>query len=351
VESIEYVPLETKESCLIGSISFFDISDNYITVRCLNTGIIYLFKRNGRFINKIGNIGEGPGEYTKNVSSIFIEEDKKQVIVHVKYPSPRFLKYDLSGKFTGTELMEEKAGTGLFIRLFNNHFFKMFMDNAPNRPYVYEILTRDFRLVKEAVKTVPVERKGGVITISAPPRPYVYNGKVHVRESSLNDTLYVIDKDFSFTPKYLIDAGRYKMSVESRSDPEFIRRLYDYVQCNLVFETENFLLLAYFYGEDGKGKGISHYAYYGKNTGKLLYFSSKTGIPNDYDGGIDLWPQRQDDNIFYAFYDAYLFSEQMTAGKKSVPAGPKEAIQSFNRMYQKLDPEDNPVLIIVKTKQ
>jgi hypothetical protein len=354
VESVEYVPLETGDNILVGVISMFDISENYILVKCRNTGIIYLFQRNGRFVSKIGNIGGGPGEYVEyDVSAIFIEEDKKQVIVLVKYPAPRFLRYSLSGKFVDTEPVEDKAGAWLFIKLFDNHFFKMFIGNHPDCPYVYEVRTRDFRLVKEAVKTVPVERRGGWMTVSAPSRPYVFNGQVHVRESSLNDTLYAIDgKDFSFKPKYLIDAGRYKMSLEMRSNPdEFNKRLSEYVQCNMVFETKTSLLLTYLYGENGNGNLMSHYAYYEKNTGKLLYFSSQTGIPNDYDGGIDMWPQRQDNHICYAFYDAYLFSEKSSGQKKPAPKGTDQAVQSFDNFHRKLNPDDNPVLVIMKMKQ
>jgi hypothetical protein len=352
VESVEYIPLETNDNILVGDIAMFDVSKNHIAVRCNNTGIIYLFKRDGRFVSKIGNVGNGPGEYTRYVDAVFIEEDRHQVIVHVRYPGHRFLQYDLSGKFKGTEPIEEKAGAGNFMLLFNNHFFKKFSTNETSHPYVYEIWTRDFRLVREAVKTVPVERKGGMITVSAPSNFYVYNGRVHVRESSLNDTLYVIDKDFLFRPEYVIDAGRYKMTLDIRNNPEkFNDRLPDCVQCNRVFETKNFLLLSYLYGGGtANGKLVSHFAYYDKNAGKLLYFSSETGIPNDCDGGIALWPQKQDDNICYAFYNAYLFFEQPATEKKPVSKGTGQAVQSFDKLCRKLDPDDNPVLVIMKMK-
>ena len=52
----------------------------------------------------------------------------------------------------------------------------MFMDNVSTIPYVYEIRTRDFQLVKEAVKTTLVESNGGLRTVSAPPNFYAYNG-------------------------------------------------------------------------------------------------------------------------------------------------------------------------------
>jgi hypothetical protein len=117
-----------------------------------------------------------------------------------------------------------------------------------------------------------------------------------------------------------------------------------------VFETKNILLLGYLYGKTADGAHASHFTYYDKNAGRLLYFSSETGIPNDYDGGIALWPQKQDGNICYAFYNAYLFFEQPATKKKPASGGTSRAEQSFDRFRRKLDSDDNPVLVIMKMK-
>lgn len=57
VESVEYVALETPNNCLIGYIARFDVSKDFILVWCSKSNSIYLFKRNGKFITKIGNRG------------------------------------------------------------------------------------------------------------------------------------------------------------------------------------------------------------------------------------------------------------------------------------------------------
>jgi fatty acid-binding protein DegV len=41
----------------------------------------------------------------------------------------------------------------------------------------------------------------------------------------------------------------------------------------------------------------------------------------------------------------------MEKQKKITPKGSQAAGQSFQKLYKKLDAEDNPVLVIVKTKQ
>jgi hypothetical protein len=112
-----------------------------------------------------------------------------------------------------------------------------------------------------------------------------------------------------------------------------------------LFETKDCFLLAYYL--NGSRTNI----YFDRRKKRTLKFGSKTGIPNDYDGGQDFFPQAQYDSLLVAFCNAFDLTEQLAEQKKIVLKGPPSTVQSFKRMYQKLDPEDNPVLIIVKTKQ
>ena len=77
VESVEYVPLETNDKCLIGELFSYDISKNYILVCCNQTKTVYLFKRDGSFVRQIGGLGQGPGEHL-GVNDVFIDEDKNE---------------------------------------------------------------------------------------------------------------------------------------------------------------------------------------------------------------------------------------------------------------------------------
>jgi hypothetical protein len=50
---------------------------------------------------------------------------------------------------------------------------------------------------------------------------------------------------------------------------------------------------------------------------------------------------------FYAFYSAHLFAENQN---KLNPQGPADAIDRFNQLRSTIDPEDNPVMVIVTLK-
>ena len=66
-------------------------------------------------------------------------------------------------------------------------------------------------------------------------------------------------------------------------------------------------------------------------------------LPNAY----DFWPHYQDNKKFVVFYDAHIIKENKNDIK---PKGSIDAISRFNKMIRKLDPDDNPVMVIVNLK-
>ena len=64
VDSITYIPLETKDDLLIGQVTKMIVSDKFIYVFDEMSSSLYCFNLSGKFVRKIGNRGVGPGEYT-----------------------------------------------------------------------------------------------------------------------------------------------------------------------------------------------------------------------------------------------------------------------------------------------
>lgn len=59
---VQYIPLETNDNCLIGGELNISISGNDIIAADHQTRSFYRFNNSGKYINKIGNQGQGPGE-------------------------------------------------------------------------------------------------------------------------------------------------------------------------------------------------------------------------------------------------------------------------------------------------
>lgn len=352
VETIEYIPLETTNKCLVGvAPRTFDISDNYIVLHCWKTNQVYLFKRNGSFVGLIGREGSGPGEYVgMSVSSVFIDEEKKQIFVGTTHPNQISI-FDLKGNFIKNYVVGNKDEVADFMYYFNKQFLLAY-SNSGTVSHKYELRTSQMHLLTKGVKTIPFSMKNTFLGVQ-PPSVYLYEGELCARETCLNDTLFAI-KNNQFSPKYIINSGKYDLTPELRSDGDEYRKYWlSLVRYVNVFESNNYLFFDYLFNRNW------YFVYYSKQEKKILYFNSQRmlpdnyigGIPNDYDGGLPLWPTKQSENTWYVFQDASDLCEETPKQKRLKPKGPEKAIQAFKRMCKKMQPDDNPVLMIVKLKK
>ena len=98
-KGIKLIPLETNESCLIGSITKITVFEQFIFVMDhVVAKSLYVFDKEGRFIRKIGSVGSGPGEYVE-IRDFTIDRVNKTVYLY-DGRLQRINIYDLAtGKF------------------------------------------------------------------------------------------------------------------------------------------------------------------------------------------------------------------------------------------------------------
>ncbi|MCM1108047.1 MAG: 6-bladed beta-propeller [Clostridium sp.] len=76
---IRYLPLETTDECLIGYIDKIESDDaNIFIFDNTNNQVLRFSQQDGRFLNRIGNYGRGPGEYI-DLNEISINKAKKEI--------------------------------------------------------------------------------------------------------------------------------------------------------------------------------------------------------------------------------------------------------------------------------
>lgn len=95
-EKLEIVPLEMTDESVLSDITEMQVTDHNIWIDHGREFYIYRFSRTGKFLNKIGSIGQGPGEYT-NYSTFLVDEDKKEVYIIAN--TNGVLAYDFEGNF------------------------------------------------------------------------------------------------------------------------------------------------------------------------------------------------------------------------------------------------------------
>lgn len=100
IDSLCYIPLETKEECLIGSVDKLLLAedDKFIVVDKEIASAIYIFDKKGSFIRRIGHQGLGDSEYvtigdvTYGYGYIYIWDNSRKSI----------LKYSIEGDLVKT---------------------------------------------------------------------------------------------------------------------------------------------------------------------------------------------------------------------------------------------------------
>jgi hypothetical protein len=330
----------------------YDITPNYILVLCSKSTAVYLFDKNGRFITQAGRKGQGPGEY-RHIDNIFVDEGLRRIFIRTYYPN-RLNMYDFNGEYISHLSLDEYGEpAGSIKALFDNKYLVLYPNSKGKKEYTCEIRDRDYKLLGQGVRSVPYsvygtpdgKSEGANIVIAPFDSYYRFENKLYVKENVLNDTVYSITGENTFNPEYLLGAGKYEITADMRSDfTGAFDRMSQCVQFMELYETANCLLILYEY------QSKKHRCYYDKQSGAILYFPSTDGIPNDYDGGMDFWPQKQDNDRLYKFYEAHLFEEHLsnTASKMKNQAA---AAIKFRDFTSKLKADDNPVLVVASLKK
>ena len=165
----------------------------------------------------------------------------------------------------------------------------------------------------------------------------------------LNDTVYVIDDISNFVPKYIFNLGKYKVTPEIQGDmAHFRKRTADKLFVLDMYETSGKILIEYMY------HGV-HFGYYDCAKQKMYEFKNREGFPNDYDGGLDFvssgFGQRNEFIATYFYADDIENLMFLQHRKKRKIEGPQSAVQAFEKLVKKVDPDDNPIIMIVKLKE
>lgn len=100
IDSIEYINLETNDSCLIKKITDMAVSENRLFVFDQSQQTIWIFDREGKYLNKIYKKGNGPGEYSQIYQFEYDSKDN-QIVVLSSYQR-KLLFYTLEGDYIKT---------------------------------------------------------------------------------------------------------------------------------------------------------------------------------------------------------------------------------------------------------
>lgn len=349
--NVEYVPLETRENCMIGKgLSRYFITDKFIFVETFDH--ILKFSRNGRFLKKIGKPGQGPGKIDIAAWTSLIP-DENMICVQTSRPR-ELLFFSFDGKLKKTLTFKQ---------------YNTFKPLAQNRLIVYDDgrrgnNTNSFVLVNEKMDTIsfvknyihfsiPKERRFSTVYPSFD--PFCSSVNSLFIKSMYNDTVYHVAAD-KIEPVYSINLGKYRFpdslifALYDKDGGKFLEKINDYYFSNVLQCSEKMFITAFPYGE-----GPSRRVYFDVNTrtGKLLVNndSISTGFINDLDGGIDFWPRGMisDNQLFMPIriQDLKKHLNRISTDKSVIlPEKQKDLL----KIITKSENSDNPIIMIVTLK-
>ncbi|HYQ56512.1 MAG TPA: 6-bladed beta-propeller, partial [Draconibacterium sp.] len=334
------IPLETNANCLVSEITQMEVMDDKIFILDWKLNSLLVFNIHGKFLNRIGTVGRGPGEYIRP-RHFFINKDEALVKVF-DAPTMKLMCFN----YNGTLIKEIKL----------NYYLTAIGDLPTGGYWGYcSNVANDTDSSKEYLKFITFKPNGEVNQfvdgIKNPDRvnytntyiSCVADGSVSFVEPYLPNIYWL--KDGEIVTKYKIDYSGHFLSNKMLKKVEDIkppikgskRKLLDIINRDYAnkfmrfFENDDWLVLVSFY------KGTS--LFYNKKSKKShefskYLFSELTSniyfIKCKFLSGSSIYSECSQGDI-----KSLLKSQNKTDKQK----------ESLNKMLESRNPEDNPLII------
>lgn len=349
-DSIQYIPLESKgEKSLLSDIDQIFFCDTNIFISDRDQKVILRFNKNGKFLNRIGKIGKGPGEYAKN-EYIGLNREKKNILVWDN-PQTRFITYSFNGDFIKQEKINEYLIFNIYPKGNLIYTLRCFPVMIQHNNYPINIYNNQLKLQKSLINR---SYESENLTKCEARNKYLYRslGFYNYKDSlsywDYNyDTIYRITYEEAI-PRYVItQKDDLPHNVNYSTQP--IGKYNFYLD---FFETEKYFFFSKSFSTEGDVESTILYNKDSKECFNLRfdYKSINSGFINDIDGG---WPFKPE---FYTDTDAigcYFFpyelkkllkTEQFKNIKVKYPQKRRELIE----MIEESNIRQNPILMLVK---
>ncbi|TFH34676.1 MAG: 6-bladed beta-propeller [Bacteroidia bacterium] len=350
VSGVEYVRLETNDSCLLHRFADYHFTKDFIFVD--NVTYILQFDREGNFIKQIGKPGRGPGEIGL-IRILSVLDDQQLLVVQTNWA--RKLYYF---SYVGEFIESVKISDAWNIVALPEERLLLFEGCVYGQEeYMFLLTNSEGDTTDVVLNHYKWENKtGNVMTVGYHlfyPF-YRYNKSTHFK-SMHNDTVY-FERGDSITPEYLIDLGKYTLPQEYR--PEVLSTGTGFNEKSKGYrfatslEANNILFIA---SQDYSTEEQYNIIYNRpEGVGNLLIdkSGSPSGLMNNFDGGLDFWPKGavDDNTLFMPILPHQIIGDKNLAefsGKETLDPEKKKL---FLEMVNSLSENDNPILMIVKLK-
>lgn len=391
---LEIIPLEVTDEALLGGINHLIVTDHDIWVSIYKSQYIYRFSRTGKYLRRVGKMGQGPQEYIR--MSDFIIDDERQE-VYIVTTTNGIKVYDFEGNYkrdaTSQRLfMEEEFSANSCKLIFHHQLFFLSQNLCVSKPIdnpkdsLWSIALVDSNFRKEKIFKNPAHlgREEQIVEHRGKPEQYDmvnywceydncfdrYGGELTLKYAD-TDTIYQYDvKKEEFIPQYSISTREEKGDYGSTHQFVKDKKDFNYFSIHSYYLCQNFIYLI-----GSKGKDIYTFCYdkrdgsvrrkvqeseFGENSSSwwirwfskpYLYLRCPFILENDLSGGDFTVDYRSGSKYWIDVLepgssDNWIDLEQVKASNSC----DENRKQEFVRVLENVEEENNPILVIVTLK-
>ena len=367
--SIELIPLETNENCLLDIIPSPSVILNDSIILFSVTNRLYVFDRTGKFLNQVGERGQGPNEYIF-ISDFFLNKDNSNIYIT---DLVKVLEYNVNGTFVSSFMkpVVDSEPLSYCSYIGENIFIGQKNYNGTNECKYY-LFNNNGVIVKCFPNYILFNKKDqSLSTIDGSLIPVWVDNQLFLKDF-INDTIYTYTNSI-LQPAYIFDFGKYSIPKDNwnhaNSKDFFIfspgfgnlvgtpKFFFYKITIPDIFSgpkskpTYNHLLNVY------KSSDRVVYGIYNKEKSLNILLDTddhlQKGFINDINGGLSFIPR------FYAGNDIVIdiwnptdMKEMLTeAYFKTRTIKDQQAYQKLKDLLKNLKEDDNPVIVVAKLKK
>ncbi|WP_302443782.1 6-bladed beta-propeller [Paraprevotella xylaniphila] len=235
------IPLELNEKSTIGNIDKIVFSDSLIFIldSQIASGIFVFSIKDGKFIRKIGNIGNGRGEYHELCD---FSIDSKEKIIYALCEKKRLLCFSFSGEY---KEVKEIPFLTTNLEYLNNKFY--FINGTPHEDNLY-ITDTKFNVLSTYF---PNDEYGENRRRLIHPFQKTSNGILYRR--FLDNNIYKIDDNNNLSILYTFNFGRKELNIKDIKNITHsqLKNMMSQSKCHIKYFTEGKdYSVALFFDED-----------------------------------------------------------------------------------------------------
>ena len=288
---VEIVSLEVTDESLIGEITKMKVTDSDIWVKHYKDNHVLRFSRSGKFLNKVGKVGQGPEEYIR-MADFFVDENTKEVYIQTTIVGVKVYDYEGNYKRTAANTSPDDVFMTMYFQfaLYDNKFFiaqnLAFINKPTPKDSVWSFAWVDSTYQKKKIFKNPAHigreeeiMKNGInfqqfVNYWLEPFTSIdtYGNQLTLKYPD-TDTIYRYDSPANeLVPQYIISTHEEKGDYGATHVWFRERSAFDYFSIYSYYPSkDNIYLLC------SKGETIYTYCY-GKQTGKVKVKERKSEI-------------------------------------------------------------------------